>query len=407
MNLANRIESIGESVTLKLNAKAVQLADEGKKIYNLTAGQLPFRPPKEFVEGIRGELDFLGSFQYSPVAGDVKLREKILDYFQLSRAVNLEDVDCEFATIVGNGGKHVISNIFAALINPGDEVVLITPYWVSYPEMISVYGGETKLVETTIFDAFVPSLEKIEEALSKNTKAIVINSPNNPSGNHYSEEWMKDFAALMKRYPDVFIISDEIYFELSYFDPAPTYFYQNDSSLLERTIVIDGISKNLASTGLRIGYAIARKEIIQAMSKLQSHTASGSCSLIQKALLKFDMSQIKEYLTPIKNHLRDNSLIVREKFREAKLDKCWYQTHSAFYYMVDFSQCPVMDRFKSSDEDNTDYSPQLCEELLEKFGVAMVPGSAFGTPNCARISLVLPKDSFDEAMTRIMDFLIG
>lgn len=407
VNLADRIETIGESVTLKLNAKANQLADEGKKIYNLTAGQLPFRPPKEFVQGIRGELDFLGSFQYSPVAGDVKLREKILDYFQLSRAVNLEDVDCEFATIVGNGGKHVISNIFASIINPGDEVVLITPYWVSYPEMINIYGGKVKSVETNIFNAFVPSLDKIEEALSNNTKAIVINSPNNPSGNHYSDQWMKDFAALMQKYPDVFIISDEIYFELNYFDPAPTYFYQHDPSLLERTIVVDGISKNLASTGLRIGYAIARKEIIQAMSKLQSHTASGSCSLIQKALLKFDMSQIKEYLTPIKNHLRDNSLIVREKFREAKLDKCWYQTHSAFYYMVDFSQCPVIEKYKKSEDDKTDYSTQLCSEILDQYGVAMVPGEAFGTPNCARISLVLPKDSFDEAMTRIMEFLIG
>ncbi|EQC50555.1 pyridoxal phosphate-dependent aminotransferase [Bacteriovorax sp. DB6_IX] len=407
MNLAKRIESIGESVTLKLNAKANQLAEEGKKIYNLTAGQLPFRPPKEFVQGIRGELDFLGSFQYSPVAGDNKLREKILDYFQLSRGVNLEDVDCDFATIVGNGGKHVISNIFATLVNPGDEVVLIAPYWVSYPEMINIYEGQTKIVKTDIFNAFTPSLEDIDNAITDKTKVIVINSPNNPSGNHYSDEWMKDFAKLMQKYPDVFIISDEIYFELNYFDPAPTYFYQHDSSLLERTIIVDGISKNLASTGLRIGYAIGNKEVIQAMSKIQSHTASGSCSLIQKALLKFDMSQIKEYLTPIKNHLRDNSLIVREKFREAKLDKCWYQTHSAFYYMVDFSQCPVIEKHRKGEDDKTDYSSLLCEEILDKYGVAMVPGEAFGTPNCARISLVLPKDSFDEAMGRIIEFLVG
>ena len=143
------------------------------------------------------------------------------------------------------------------------------------------------------------------------------------------------------------------------------------------------------------------------MSKIQSHTASGSCSLIQKALLKFDMSQIKEYLTPIKNHLRDNSLIVREKFREAKLDKCWYQTHSAFYYMVDFSQCPVIEKHRKGEDDKTDYSSLLCEEILDKYGVAMVPGEAFGTPNCARISLVLPKDSFDEAMGRIIEFLVG
>lgn len=407
VKLADRIDKIGESVTLKLNSKAVKMADEGKKVYNLTAGQLPFRPPKLFVETIRGELDFLKSFQYSPVAGDNILRQKIVDYFQRSRALNLEDRDCTFNSIVGNGGKHVLSNIFATILNPGDEVILIAPYWVSYPEMVTLNGGVIKILSTSIYNGFTPSLEDLKELITDKTKAVVINSPNNPSGTHYSSDWMKGFAKVMEEHEDVFIISDEIYFELSYFDPAPTYFYQYAPELLERTIIVDGISKNLASTGLRIGYCIARSEIIAAMSKLQSHTASGSCSLVQKALAKFDFDHIEEYLVPVKNHLRDNSLIVREKFRESKLDNCWYQTQSAFYYMVDFSQCPVMDKYKKDDSDSTDYSSQICEDLLEAQGVAMVPGEAFGTPNCARISLVLPKDSFQEAMDKIMSFLVG
>ncbi len=406
MKLSERVSSIEESVTLKLNTLANQLTSEGKKIFNLTAGQLPYRPPKDFVENIRGELDFLKSFQYSPVAGEVALRQKLLDYFELSREVNLEDVDTTFSTIVGNGGKHVLANIFACLVNPGDEVIVLAPFWLSYPEMIKVNGGVVRVLETTIFDAFTPSLSELKEMINEKTKAIVINSPNNPSGIHYSDEWMKDFATLMLEYPEVTLISDEIYFELSYYDPAPTYFYQHKPELLERTIVVDGISKNLASTGLRLGFAIGPSAFIKGVSSYQGHTASGPCTLVQKALEKYDMSAIKEFLGPIKNHLRENSMIVRETFREAKLDKCWYQTTSAFYYLVDFSQCAIMERFRKSGEDDSDYSAQICEEMIEKYGVAMVPGVSFGVKNCARISLVLPKEPFTEAMSIIVKALL-
>jgi aspartate aminotransferase len=405
--ISDRVKNIAESMTLKLNSKATQMGKDGHMVFNLTAGQLPFRPPKQFVEAIRGELDFLNSFQYSPVPGDAELRSKFYDYFQSSRTVNLEELDTKFATIIGNGGKHVLSNIFATILNPGDEVVLIAPYWVSYPEMVKLNGGEIKVVDTSIFNAFVPALSDIEELITDKTKAIVINSPNNPAGKHYDQQWMKDFAVLMAKYPDVYIISDEIYFELNYFDPAPTYFYQYDLNLMERTIIVDGISKNLASTGLRIGYCLASDEIISAMSALQGHTASGSCSLIQKGLEKYDLGQIGEYLEPIKAHLRDNSMIVREKLREVKLDKCWYQTQSAFYFLIDFSQCPVIEKFKKNADDKSDYSVEICEKLLDEHGVAMVPGVAFGMDNTGRISLVLPRESFSESMDKIKEFLIS
>lgn len=407
MNLSEKTKLIAESETLRLNTKANQLASEGKKIYNLTAGQLPYRPPKDFVENIRGELDFLKSFQYSPVPGENLLREKLLNYFETSRSLNLEDVDTNFSVVVGNGGKHVLSNIFACLLNPGDEVILITPYWVSYPEMIKLNDGVVKMLETSIFDAFTPSLEELRKLFSKKTKAIVINSPNNPSGSHYSEEWMREFAELMLEYPEVTIISDEIYYELYYFDPAPTYFYQFKPELLERTIIVDGISKNLASTGLRIGYGIGPSDFMNGVSRYQGHTTSGACTLVQKALEKYDFDAIKEFLVPVKNHLRENSMIVREAFREVKLDKCWYQTLSAFYYIVDFSQCPILERFRKNKDDEGDYSAQICEEILEKFGVAMVPGSAFGVKNSARISLVLPKEAFSEAMAKIAEALVN
>lgn len=403
MKLSKRVSDISESMTLKLNAKAVQLTNEGRKIFNLTAGQLPFRPMSDFIDGIKSESDFLKSYQYSPVPGYPELRSKLLSYFEKSRGVNLEN--SQYDCIVGNGGKHVISNILASIIDPEDEVVVITPFWVSYPEMINLYGGQTVFVETSIYDAFVPNIEAIEKSITDKTKAIILNSPNNPTGTNYSAEWMNQFAELLKRHPDVYVISDEIYYELSFFDPGPTYFYQQHPELLERTIVVDGISKNLACTGLRIGYCYGPKELISAMSRLQGQTASGANSLVQKALLSFDFSNIERFLEPIKQHLRENANLLRDCLHDQSLGKIWYQPNSAFYYMIDFSQCPVMERFKKSSDESEDYSIQICEEILDKLGVAMVPGIAFGLPNSARISLVSQKEDFREAMQLVVDYL--
>lgn len=403
MKLSKRVSGVTESLTLKLNAKANQMANEGRKIHNLTAGQLPFRPLTEFTDAIRSESDFLKSYQYSPVPGYPELRQKLLDYFKESRKVSLDHV--EYDCIISNGGKHSLSNIFASIIDKGDEVVVISPYWVSYPEMIRFYDGEPVFVETTIYDAFVPLIESIEKMITKKTKAIIINSPNNPTGTHYSDAWMSEFATMIKKYPDVTIISDEIYYELGYFDPKPTYFYQHAPELLERTIIVDGISKNLACTGLRIGYTFADKKLIAAMANLQGQTTSGANSLIQKALLTFDFSHIESFLAPIKQHLRENSAVVRDALKEANLAKCWYQTSSAFYFMIDFSQTSMMEKFKKSNDDHSDYSGQICEDILETHGVAMVPGIAFGMPNTARISLVSQKESFKEAIQIIVDYL--
>ncbi|EPZ52245.1 aminotransferase, class I/II [Bacteriovorax sp. BAL6_X] len=405
MNVSKRSQEINESITLKLNAKAVAMAQEGKKVYNLTAGQLPYRPPRELVESIRGELDFLKSFQYSPVAGDSELLEKIIDYVETSRGISFDEFDHNFKAVVGNGGKHVLANIFASIVDPGDEVIVFAPYWISYPQMISLNGGVLKVVKASVFNAFEPDLEELKELINDKTKAIVLNSPNNPSGIFYNEKWMKKFAEIVKPFENTFIISDEIYYELNYYDPKPRYFYQYDRELLSRTIIVDGISKSLAATGLRLGYCIAHEEIIDAIKKIQGHTASGSCSLIQRALLRYNMNHVDEYLTPVKKHLRENAQVLREVLREYKLEKCWYQVSAAFYFLFDFSSAPVINRFKESDTDLTDYSVEICEQILEQKGVAMVPSGDFGLPNCARISLVLPKEDFRDAIVTLAEFL--
>jgi aspartate aminotransferase len=405
VDVSSRIRELNESITLKLNAKACALADSGKRIFNLTAGQLPFRPMPEFVELLRSELNFLKSFQYPPVAGLPLLRQKVKKYFADSRKLPLSTVEKNFDCIISNGGKHSVSNALGALIDHGDEVILLAPYWVSYPEIIRFCKGTVVVVNSNIYDAFIPNIDDIKKVISSRTKAIIVNSPNNPSGIHYPDNWMKDFADLMTEHSDVSIISDEIYYEVNYFDPAPTYFYQHRPELLERTIIIDGISKNLACTGLRIGFCLAPKSLVHGMGKLQGQTTSGASSLVQRALINFDFDGIKDYLIPIKSHLRRNADILREKLRDANLSHCFYQPLSAFYYLIDFTQTPKFTAFQEKfaqvdhlEGDVHDISVPICEYLLEEHSIALVPGSAFGLPNTARISLVLENGPFTDAM---------
>jgi aspartate aminotransferase len=406
MELSSRVRGMQESVTLKLNSKALELTESGRHVYNLTAGQLPFRPPQEFIESIRSELDFIKSYQYSPVAGFVDLRKKVMRHIEETRNISFSNLDEEFDCVISNGAKHSISNILGAIIEPSDEVIIISPYWISYPEMIKFCRGVPIVVQSSIFDVFTPPLAEIRKAISERTKAIIINSPNNPAGVHYSEEWMREFGEILLENPHVGVISDEIYFEVVYYDPKPTYFYQIYPELLKRTIIVDGISKAFASTGLRMGYCIGPKNILKGIENLQGQMTACANSLIQRALMNYNFASSSLFLTPVKNHLRENSIIIREKFKDANLMKCWYQPVSAFYFMIDFSQTPVFGKYKKDKNDTSDYSYQICEDMLDQLGVVIVPGTDFGMMNSARISLVLQPQAFGEAMEKIANFLL-
>ncbi len=405
--VSSRVREMTESITLKLNARATEMQDAGKLVYNLTAGQLPFRPPTEFSEQIKKEVSFVKSFQYCPVAGFPDLRKKCIQHWKQSRNLKDDDITLPLDAVISNGAKHSLFNIFATLIEPNDEVIMLAPYWVSYPEMVKFFKGVPIYVGASLYDNYMPLMEDIKKSISQKTKAIILNSPNNPSGIHYSDKWMKEFSTLLLDYPEIIVISDEIYFAVYYFDPRPTYFYQHRPELLERTIIVDGISKSLASTGLRLGYTICSKDFAQALSKLQGQTTSGASSLVQRSLVNLNLNLIEDYLVPIRTHLRSNAQILREQYRAYNLSHEWYQTNSAFYYLVSFARTPLIKKFMQDEKDTKDYSAQICEYLLEEEGLAMVPGDAFGIPNSARISLVMDKGPFQEAMTKLVLQLSG
>jgi aspartate aminotransferase len=401
MLLSSRVKGLSYSITMKLNEKALNMTDEGKVIYNLSGGQLPIKPLPEFIEKIHHQLNFLKSYQYSPVSGFPNLRKKLTKYISESRNLPPEIFENDYDCIVSNGSKHSIYNALGALIDPGDEVILLAPYWVSYPEMIKFWGGIPQVVKSNVFDAFVPAIEDIRKVMTPRTKAIIVNSPNNPTGVHYSEAWMKEFVAFLHDYPDLIVLSDEVYSEIYYFDPKPSYFYHFDHSLLSRTIIIQAISKTLASTGLRLGYAIGPADLISAMGKIQGQSTSGPNSLVQRALMDFDLKSVETFLGPVKHHVRQNAATLREKFRDSNLGHCWYQSTSAFYFMIDFTRTPMFARFDAE----KDHSYAIADELLQNEGITVVPGSDFGLPNSARIALVIEEVPFQEAISKIVKYL--
>lgn len=400
MHLSSRVKGVSDSITQSLNEKASKMMDEGQVVYNLSAGQLPIKPPQEFIEKIQAQLNFLKSYQYSPVAGVGELRKKIADQHAKSRHISNENLD----VILSNGSKQSIYFALGALIDPGDEVILLAPYWVSYPEMIKFWGGVPITIKSNVFDAFSPAMEDIVKALTPRTKAIIVNSPNNPAGVHYSEQWMKSLALVLKDYPDLWIISDEVYSSLVYYDPAPTYFYQLAPELLERTISIGAISKTLAATGLRLGWAIAPSQVVAGITRIQGQATSGPSSLIQRALLEFDNGVEEKFLGPVRVHLRKSASLVREMFREKGLQNLWYQSHSAFYFMLDFSRSPMFSRY-IEEHGEGDHSAAICQEILERHGVVLVPGSDFGLTNSARMSLTMEEVPFQEALERLTSYL--
>lgn len=403
MKASSRVENINESITLKLNSKAVALAKSGRTIYNLTAGQLPFRPHEDLVKGIVSETKFLRSFQYSPVAGMVELREKALAHFKGSRGIDNSPESDQLSCIVSNGAKHGLTNILASLINPGDEVIVIAPYWLSYPKIIELWDGVMVTVVAERHNGFIPLVEEIEEKITSKTKAILINSPNNPTGIYYDESWMNSFADLLEKHEDIAIISDEIYYDLNYFDPKPSCFYQLRPSLLSRTIVLDGVSKNLACTGLRIGYTFAPESFVNHLVRLQGQTTSSANSLIQKGLEHLDTSHINDFLKPIKAHLRQNSGILRDKMFEYGLGDSYYQTNGAFYFVLDLSRTPYFKSLEKSEDE--DLSIEIGEIILDKTGVATVPLSDFGIKNAIRLSLVLSERDIGQALDLLLKFL--
>lgn len=388
IQLSDRINQLGESETLAMSRISRELKAQGHNVINLSVGEPDFFTPDKIKEAAKKAIDENFSF-YPPVNGYLELREAICK--KLERDNNLHYTPDQI--IASTGAKHSIMNAILCLVNPGDEVIIPTPYWVSYSHMVTYAQGKHVYIEAGIENDFKITPEQLESAITPNTKLFMFSSPCNPSGSVYSREELQRLAEVFERHPHVFILSDEIY-ELINFDENHESIAQF-AAIKDRVIIINGVSKGFAMTGWRLGYMAAHPQIAAAANKLQGQFTSATSSIAQKA------AQAAMEIPP------EATRFMLEKFRERRdlmlellKDIPGFKTNvprGAFYLFPDVSSY-----FGKSDGKTTIHSAgDLSMYILNKVYVALVPGEAFGSPDCIRLSYATSNDLLTEAVERI------
>jgi len=394
IKLSNCVGRIKESPTLAITAKAAKLKSEGKDIIGLAAGEPDFDTP-DFIKKAAIDAINNGLTKYTPVPGLASLRKAVIEKF--NRDNNLIYKINE--VIVGVGGKQCIFNLFLALLNPGDEVIIPTPYWVSYTDIVELTGASPVLVRCGIDQLFKMTPQQLEESISKKTKIVVLNSPSNPTGSVYSKSELQELSKILLKYPDIHILTDDIYEHIKLDNQPFNNIVMVEPKLKERCIIINGVSKAYSMTGWRIGFAAGPEKIISAMSNLQSQSTSNPTSISQaaaEAALLGDQSCIK----PMLNAFKERHAFVVNAFNEIKGLKC-IDAKGAFYSFP-FAKNAIDTLYKNGKiKKNDDIT--FSEYLLDSKGVAVVPGSAFGAENYFRISFATSMDNLKEALSRIKE----
>ena len=389
--LSKRIQSLAESETLAMARRSRELAAKGHDIVNLSIGQPDFFTPAFVKEAAKKAIDD-NITHYPPVAGFKELRESIAG--KLKRDNNLDYDPSQI--VVSTGAKQSIANTVMSLIDPGDDVILPVPYWVSYREIIRLAGGNTVFINTSIKNDFKVTPDELEASITDKTKLIIFSSPCNPTGSVYSREELKQLAALFEKYPGLYIISDEIY-ELINFNSHHESIARFEA-IKDRVIVVNGVSKGFAMTGWRLGYLAANPEIAKATEKFQGQITSGASSISQmaaKAALDAIPENVKEKEEMLQAFLKRRDLLI-DGLSQIEGIKTNVPA-GAFYIFPDVSAL----FHKTYKDEPIKNSNQLSDFLLNEGHVATVPGTAFGDPNCIRISYATSEKQLKEALNRI------
>ncbi len=389
MQLANRVHTLTPSTTLAITAKAKQLKEQGVDVIGLGAGEPDYNTPENILDAANQSMKD-GQTKYTPAGGLPALKQAIIDKLARDQKLTYEPSEI----LVGVGAKHVLYTLFQVILNEGDEVLIPIPYWVSYPEQVKLAGGVPVYIEATADQEYKISAKQIKEAITEKTRAIIINSPSNPTGMIYSEQELQEIAEICKE-ADILIISDEIYEKLIYGDALHRSIAELSSDSKERTIVINGVSKSHSMTGWRIGYAAGNKQIINAMTDLASHSTSNPVTTSQFAA-------IEAYNGP-----QDAVEEMRKAF-ESRLETIFpkvaaipgftlIKPQGAFYLLPDVLEASVKTGYSSVDS--------FVEALLTEAKVAVIPGSGFGSPNTIRLSYATSLELLEEAVSRINSFV--
>lgn len=388
--ISTRAENLSESQTLKISGRAKELAREGVSVISLSAGEPDFKTPAHICNAaIEAITD--GFHGYTMNTGMPELREAVSE--KLKRDNNLSYAPDQI--VLSNGAKQSIGFSLLATINPGDEVLIPSPYWVSYPEMVKMAQGTPVPVRTSFADQFKMTAEQLRDHITPNTKALILCSPSNPTGTCYSLKELKEIAQVLKDHPDILIFSDEIY-EYIVFSGEHVSILNAAPELQNRTVLINGFSKGFAMTGWRLGYAAGPKKIINALAKIQSQETSAPSSISQKAGLAAYTGTMAP-VAKMRDAFRERRDYMVAALNEIEGIDCF--TPSGAFYLFPDIRAYLGKSTPSGDLIET--STDLCLYLLEDHGVAAVPGDAFGEPGGFRISYATSLEQLKEAVRRL------
>ncbi|CAG5011564.1 Aspartate/prephenate aminotransferase [Dyadobacter sp. CECT 9275] len=389
--LADRINALEESSTLAMTKMARELAAQGHKVISLSVGEPDFKTPAHICEAAKKAIDD-GFHGYSPVAGYPDLRKAIADKLKRDNNIDWKPENI----VVSTGAKHSLANVIQVLINPGDEVVIFAPYWVSYSEMVKLAEGKSVIVDGAFDNGFKVTAEQLEAAITPKTRIVMYASPNNPTGAVYSEKELREIAAVLEKHEGVYVLADEIY-EYINFTEEGHFSIGSIPSLKDRVITVNGVAKGFAMTGWRIGFIAAAKWIADGVEKLQGQVTSGTNSIAQKAATAAFNGSLETTHEMTKAYARRRDLVIGllkeiPGFKVNVPDGAFYAFPDVSYY---FGKSDGTTLIKDSDD--------FSNWLLNKSFVSTVAGSGFGAPNCIRISTAAADEALAEAVQRIKD----
>ena len=391
--VSERLNRLTESATLAMARMSRELKAEGHDIISLSLGEPDFDTPDFIKESAKKAIDDNFS-HYTPVPGLLELREAICTKFK--RDNNLDFTPEQIVT--STGAKHSLANLCLCLLNPEDEVLLPCPYWVSYAEIIKLAEGVPVEISSTIASDFKVSAEQIEKAITPKTKLLMFSSPCNPSGTVYTKDELATIAKMLEKYPDIYIVSDEIYEHINFTNAH--FSIGTIPSMKDRTITVNGVSKGFAMTGWRVGFIGAPLWIAKACNKVQGQVTSATCAIAQKATETAMLAEPKSVTTDMKDTFLKRRDMLLEKLNEIPEVKCNIPK-GAFYIFPDVSYY-----FGKKDGEKTiENANDLCMYLLNKAHVALVSGAAFGNPECIRISYAATDEKLIEAAKRMKEKL--
>lgn len=390
--LSNRINNLAESATIKMAKLGRELAAKGVDVISLSFGEPDFHTPDYVKEAAKKAMDENFTY-YTPVSGYPELRKAIV-----AKLKNENGLDYDFSQIVvSTGAKQAIANAVLCLINPGDEVIIPTPYWVSYSEVVKLAEGKSVFIDAQVEQDFKISPEQLEAAITPKSKLFMFSSPCNPTGSVYSKSELEGLAKVFEKHPDIYIISDEIYEHINFVDKHESI--AQFASIKDRVIIINGFSKAFAMTGWRIGYTASNKEIAAACDKMQGQITSGTCSITQKAGVAASEGGLESVLK-MREQFRKRRDLVYGLLKEIEGVKV-NLPDGAFYFF------PNVTSFFGKSYNGKTYNDadELSIFLLEEAHVATVGGDSFGDPKSIRISYAAAEDKLVEAMKRIKEAL--